>query len=67
MGGTDINAPLRHAIHELSPHAKETRIFMLTDGDVNDPSATIKLSDTNKPNVRIFTFGIGNGCNKDMV
>lgn len=45
----------------------QTRIFMLTDGQVDDRDRVIKKSKTGKDNVRIHTFGIGNGCDADMV
>ena len=67
MGGTNILAPLSYAIDRIAPGEKQTRIFMLTDGQVSDPEAVIKKSNTGKENVRVHTFGIGNGCDADMV
>jgi len=67
MGGTNILAPLSHAIKDLARGHKETRIFMLTDGQVSDRNAVIERSNTQKDNIRIHTFGIGSGCDIDMV
>lgn len=67
MGGTEIFAPLKYSVNELSKHQKETRIFLLTDGDVNNPEKVIDLANTRNDNIRIHTFGIGSGCNKHMV
>ena len=36
MGGTDIFEPLSFTINTLSKQQKDTRIFLLTDGEVND-------------------------------
>jgi uncharacterized protein with von Willebrand factor type A (vWA) domain len=35
-GGTEIFEPLDYAIEILSQERKETRIFLLTDGDVSN-------------------------------
>ena len=67
MGGTEILSPLQVAINQISKNAPQTRIFLLTDGDVTDPSSVIKAANTQKDNIRIYTFGIGDGCNKSMV
>ncbi len=34
MGTTDIFTPLSFTINTLSKHQKDTRIFLLTDGEV---------------------------------
>lgn len=67
MGGTNILAPLSNAIDKLSIGQKQTRIFMLTDGQVSDREAVIKKANTKKDSIRVHTFGIGNGCDVDMV
>ena len=67
MGGTNILAPLSNAIDKLAVGHKETRIFLLTDGQVSDRDAVIKKANTRKDNIRVHTFGIGNGCDVDMV
>jgi len=67
MGGTNILSPLTHVVDRLSTENKQTRIFLLTDGQVSDPEAVIKKSRTNKDNLRVHTFGIGNGCDVEMV
>ena len=67
MGGTNIYDPLSLAIDTMAVGHKQTRIFMLTDGQVNDRDRVIIKSQTGKENVRIHTFGIGNGCDADMV
>ena len=66
MGGTEIISPYTYAVDTLSRLQKETRIFLLTDGDVSNPNQVIEKAKTNN-NIRTYTFGIGSGCNKDMV
>ena len=41
MGGTNILAPLSNAIKILTPIEKQGRIFLLTDGQVEDRAACI--------------------------
>lgn len=67
MGGTNILAPLTYSIEKLAANQKETRIFMLTDGQVENRDVVIKKANTKKDNIRVHTFGIGNGCDVDMV
>ena len=66
MVGTEILEPLQHAIN-LSYHAPQTRIFLLTDGEDDNKSAVIETAKILKPQIRIYTFGIGSGCDVSMV
>ena len=46
------------------------RIFLLTDGDVHNPGEVydvIKKGMRDNGKDRVFTFGIGNGCDKTLV
>lgn len=44
------------------------RIFLLTDGDVSSPSSVIELAgSSSERNASIHSFGLGNGCNKDLI
>jgi len=40
---------------------------MLTDGQVDDRESVINKANTKKDNIRVHTFGVGNGCDVDMV
>jgi uncharacterized protein YegL len=55
------------AIDKLSQYQKQTRIFLLTDGEVSNREKVIAKSQTGKDNIRVYTFGIGSGCDVDMV
>ena len=67
MGGTEIFMPLTFAIDTLSEQSKETRVFLLTDGQVDNREKVIAYALTGKDNIRIHTFGIGSGCDIGMV
>lgn len=59
MGGTDILAPLQAAF-ALPPKPNLPRsIFLLTDGDVENPEEVIGLVEREAKNARVHTFGIG--------
>lgn len=68
LGGTEIYNPLRYAIDELkaSDYDKK-RIFLLTDGQVSNSSSIVQLARNSNEKARIHTFGIGSGCDKNMV
>lgn len=66
-GGTEIYDPLCLAVDSLSRHQKETRIFLLTDGQVSDRENVIAKGNTGSDHIRIHTFGIGSGCDVGMV
>ena len=67
MGGTEILMPLSVAIDTLSEYSKETRVFLLNDGQVDNREKVIAYALTGKDNIRIHTFGIGSGCDIGMV
>ena len=64
FGGTNILRPIEHAISMQWPNQK--RIFMLTDGMVDNKLQVIERS-KGTHNLRIHTFGIGDGCDKQLV
>ena len=67
MGGTEIYDPLCEAIDQLSKLQKETRIFLLTDGQVGNRDKVIEKANTKNDSIRIHSFGIGSGCDVEMV
>ena len=67
MGGTEILMPLSVSIDTLAEHAKETRVFLLTDGQVDNREKVIAYALTGRDNIKIHTFGIGSGCDYGMV
>ena len=69
-GGTEIFNPIESAT-KLNTQEYKKRIFLLTDGDVSSPEKVIKHIELNcdedNDHTRVFTFGIGSGCNKYLV
>ena len=43
------------------------RVFLLTDGDVSDRSQVIEQARQYNDKIRVFTFGLGSGCDKQLV
>ncbi|MCX9079520.1 MAG: VWA domain-containing protein, partial [Candidatus Methanoperedens sp.] len=63
IGGTDIDAGMQAAL-ELVDAERPTTILFLSDGvateGVTDPDEILSnIEDASRPNVRIFTFGVG--------
>jgi len=67
MGGTEILEPLCLAVDILSAERKETRVFLLTDGQVSNREKVIAKALTGNDSIRLHTFGIGSGCDTGMV
>jgi hypothetical protein len=71
LGMTSILPPLLHILqHPSVPHPKEEedeeeggkilrRLFVLTDGRVDEPSSVIQFVKQNSNDFRVFAFGIG--------
>ena len=43
------------------------RIFILTDGQVGDPNSVVEAARERNALIRVFTFGLGSGCDVDLV
>ena len=43
------------------------RIFILTDGNVGEPEKVIQQAQDHSDHCRVFTFGLGSGCDKNLV
>ena len=68
FGGTDILSPLQAA--QSSAHyesGKKKRIFLLTDGQVSNPLAIVDQAKLHSETIRVFTFGLGSGCDKHLI
>lgn len=42
-------------------------MFLLTDGSVSHPEKVIQQAGACADNVRVFSFGLGDGCDKSLV
>ena len=45
----------------------QKRIFILTDGEVDNPDQVIQLARVNADRIKIHTFGLGSDCSKYLV
>lgn len=43
------------------------RIFLLTDGDVDDRDQVILAAKEHSNKIRVFSFGLGSGCDEHLV
>jgi von Willebrand factor A domain-containing protein 5 len=67
MGGTNIYSPLSE-IFCTKPEIDYPRtIFLLTDGQVNNPEAIVQLIQGNSNNCRVNGFGIGNDVDTSLI
>ena len=65
-GGTEILQPLIHAQSSLNSDKKK-RIFLLTDGSVSAADQVIEQARTKNDTQRVFSFGLGSGCDRYLV
>ena len=69
-GGTDILTPLRMAFTLPQKANTKKRIFLLTDGTVsngNEIKNYVNMECSKNDNVKLFSFGIGSGCDENLV
>ena len=65
-GGTNILLPLHEAINQIQTKLNK-RIFLITDGEVDDRNTVIKAARDAPLDIRIHTFGIGSDCDERLV
>ena len=58
--------PLAAAQTEFNSGLKK-RIFLLTDGSVSSPQEVIAQATQHSDSARVFSFGLGSGCDRDLV
>lgn len=70
MGGTNLYGPLSCAYKQSQKSRMKGRIvqmFLLTDGQIDDKESVFKIVRKNRANNRLFSLGIGNNVDKDLV
>ena len=68
FGGTNILKPLKAAqVNEQYNSGLKKRIFLLTDGCVSNAAEIEKQARCKSNKIRVFTFGLGQGCDRDLV
>ena len=66
FGGTNILKPLT-ACQALYRTGLKKRVFLLTDGAVCEPNRVIEQARSMRDDVRVFSFGLGSGCDENLV
>ena len=70
LGGTNIYEPLKD-IYTNEQQYDEIKlpknIFLLTDGEIDDKRETLELIEKNSSKFSIFSIGIGNSFDKDLI
>ena len=66
-GGTDIVSPLSAVQQWPDSPAQKKRVFILTDGCVRNPTEVINAAQAHSEHIRVFTFGLGSGCDSHLV
>lgn len=66
LGGTEILNPLI-LCSSLKIGNREKRVFLLTDGEVDNKEQIFEYVRSNRDIMRIHTFGIGSGCDKELI
>ena len=69
MGGTNIYDPLEY-IYSNKNYEKvllPRNIFLLTDGEIDNKKKTLALIENNSNEFSVYSFGIGNGFDKDLI
>lgn len=71
MGGTELLNPIQ-SIQDMNLNISglsETRVFILTDGAVENTQETLFLIKvlSENPKIKFYSLGIGNGCSYDLV
>jgi hypothetical protein len=67
MGGTEILAPLEAVLSKPPLPGLPRQVFVLTDGQVTNTDAVIKLVRKHSDTTRVFTFGIGAGASHHLM
>lgn len=67
MGGTEIAAPLKEILSRPIVKGNPRQIFLLTDGEVNNPREIMKLIGVHSNQCRVHGIGIGAGASKALL
>ena len=67
LGGTELMAPLQQLLAGEPTRGACRQIVLLTDGQISNEPAVLKLARDRAAVNRIFSFGIGNACSRSLV
>ena len=67
LGGTELMGPLQQVLAGKPTRGACRQVVLLTDGQVGNEPAVLKLAKARAAFNRIFSFGIGNACSRSLV
>jgi hypothetical protein len=69
FGGTEILEPLQLCVKLKASRfsTRQRRVFLLTDGEVDNKNQIFEFVRNHNDQMRIHTFGIGSGCDKELI
>ena len=67
FGGTDVFSVLKYVFSQPLKGSGQRQVFLLTDGEVYNTDACVRLARENNGNNRVFTLGIGAGADSGLV
>ena len=67
LGGTDLRPALQLIFNRDPVGSGGRQVFVMTDGEVQEPSEVFRLCEAYKDRNRIFTLGIGSGADAGIV
>ncbi|EAR91779.1 type A von willebrand factor domain protein (macronuclear) [Tetrahymena thermophila SB210] len=67
LGGTEIYQPLHNVFNEKKIEGYNKQIFLLTDGQVDNPKQVVNLIKKNNKFSRIHSIGFGNDADKQLI
>ena len=67
LGGTELMEPLQQVLAGKPTRGACRQVVLLTDGQIGNEPAVLKLAKDRAAFNRIFSFGIGNACSASLV
>lgn len=67
LGGTELMGPLQQVLAGKPTRGACRQVVLLTDGQIGNEPAVLKLAKDRAAFNRIFSFGIGNACSASLV
>lgn len=67
LGGTELHGPLAALLGQPADEGVVRQVILLTDGQVTNEDAILKLAAGRRGHNRVFTFGIGSAASASLV
>jgi hypothetical protein len=67
MGGTELLQPVNNILKQVKQNGYPYNFFILTDGEVTPDPIVNAVNANCKPDIRVYTLGIGSGCSRFLI